>query len=322
MSLNICLSHILILFLLICSFRWMNLKQASLVGWEENLGAALDGFQLIMPRRYLRVKPQSACVQQHQAHPPQPSNQLPQHHQLLDTPPPQPLPPTVTGPILVPRKYLINACSGIHLLFLLFWLTPLCFYISSWPSNATNQSDSEGWDAWPTSSSASQNPSLSVPSAQLRQRSAFTPAAMTTGSSPSPVLGQVGSKTALLFVMLSSEKIQNCNFLSARVRKLRAYRLRPCIHGGQRKITTSTSTKMKYDFAHLFFNAGKKIILCWFNWVKCIVLVLTADNNGIGAAGYVVVRWAADWTERMVPQKLRQAHLYRGGTSCCYSNPQ
>uniref|UniRef100_A0A3P8N8J4 Intersectin-1 n=1 Tax=Astatotilapia calliptera TaxID=8154 RepID=A0A3P8N8J4_ASTCA len=61
--------------------------------------------------------------------------------------------------------------------------------ISSWPSNTTSQSDSEGWDAWPTSS-ASQNPSLSVPSAQLRQRSAFTPATMTTGSSPSPVLGQ------------------------------------------------------------------------------------------------------------------------------------
>lgn len=49
--------------------------------------------------------------------------------------------------------------------------------------------DSEGWDAWPTSSAA-QNPSLGVPSAQLRQRSAFTPATMTTGSSPSPVLGQ------------------------------------------------------------------------------------------------------------------------------------
>uniref|UniRef100_A0A8C5A0L9 Intersectin 1 (SH3 domain protein) n=1 Tax=Gadus morhua TaxID=8049 RepID=A0A8C5A0L9_GADMO len=50
-------------------------------------------------------------------------------------------------------------------------------------------SDSEGWDAWPTSST-NQNPSLSVPSAQLRQRSAFTPATMTSGSSPSPVLGQ------------------------------------------------------------------------------------------------------------------------------------
>lgn len=74
--------------------------------------------------------------------------------------------------------------------------------ISSWPSNATNQSDSEGWDAWPTSSSANQNPSLSVPSAQLRQRSAFTPAAMTTGSSPSPVLGQVGLKSALSLVLL------------------------------------------------------------------------------------------------------------------------
>ncbi|XP_035028516.2 intersectin-1 isoform X4 [Hippoglossus stenolepis] len=60
---------------------------------------------------------------------------------------------------------------------------------TTWPSNTASQSDSEGWDAWPTSST-SQNPSLSVPSAQLRQRSAFTPATMTTGSSPSPVLGQ------------------------------------------------------------------------------------------------------------------------------------
>lgn len=186
----------------------MNLKQVNLVGWEENSGVALDGFQPTMLRGYLRVKPQSACVQQPQPHPLQPSSQLPQHHQLLDTPPPQLLPPTVTGPILVPRKYLVNICSGIHLLFL-FWLTRLCFYISSWPSNATNQSDSEGWDAWPTSSSASQNPSLSVPSAQLRQRSAFTPAAMTTGSSPSPVLGQVGSKTALFFLWLSCSLQKN-----------------------------------------------------------------------------------------------------------------
>ncbi|XP_070398703.1 intersectin-1 isoform X5 [Nothobranchius furzeri] len=62
-------------------------------------------------------------------------------------------------------------------------------FSTTWPSNTTSQSDSEGWDAWPTSS-ANQNPSLSVPSAQLRQRSAFTPATMTTGSSPSPVLGQ------------------------------------------------------------------------------------------------------------------------------------
>uniref|UniRef100_A0A3B3CA80 Intersectin 1 (SH3 domain protein) n=1 Tax=Oryzias melastigma TaxID=30732 RepID=A0A3B3CA80_ORYME len=62
-------------------------------------------------------------------------------------------------------------------------------FSTNWPPNTASQSDSEGWDAWPTSS-ANQNPSLSVPSAQLRQRSAFTPATMTTGSSPSPVLGQ------------------------------------------------------------------------------------------------------------------------------------
>ncbi|XP_034056150.1 LOW QUALITY PROTEIN: intersectin-1-like [Gymnodraco acuticeps] len=60
---------------------------------------------------------------------------------------------------------------------------------TTWPSNSASQSESEGWDAWPTSTT-NQNPSLSVPSAQLRQRSAFTPATLTTGSSPSPVLGQ------------------------------------------------------------------------------------------------------------------------------------
>ncbi|XP_077351617.1 intersectin-1 isoform X3 [Festucalex cinctus] len=63
-------------------------------------------------------------------------------------------------------------------------------FSTTWPSNTSSQMDSEGWDAWPTSSAAAQNPSLGVPSAQLRQRSAFTPATMTTGSSPSPVLGQ------------------------------------------------------------------------------------------------------------------------------------
>ncbi|XP_061822656.1 intersectin-1 isoform X1 [Nerophis lumbriciformis] len=62
-------------------------------------------------------------------------------------------------------------------------------FSTTWPSNTSSQTDSEGWDAWPTSSAAP-NPSLSVPSAQQRQRSAFTPATMTTGSSPSPVLGQ------------------------------------------------------------------------------------------------------------------------------------
>lgn len=62
-------------------------------------------------------------------------------------------------------------------------------FSTTWPANAGSQPENEGWDAWP-SSSTPQNPSLSVPSAQLRQRSAFTPATMTTGSSPSPVLGQ------------------------------------------------------------------------------------------------------------------------------------
>ncbi|XP_036396037.1 intersectin-1-like isoform X2 [Megalops cyprinoides] len=57
-------------------------------------------------------------------------------------------------------------------------------FSTTWPSNAAEKPEADGWDAWPT------QPSLSVPSAgQLRQRSAFTPATL-TGSSPSPVLGQ------------------------------------------------------------------------------------------------------------------------------------
>ncbi|XP_072556765.1 intersectin-1-like isoform X3 [Paramormyrops kingsleyae] len=57
-------------------------------------------------------------------------------------------------------------------------------FSSTWPSNASEKSESDAWDPWPT------QPALSVPSAgQRRQRSAFTPAAL-TGSSPSPVLGQ------------------------------------------------------------------------------------------------------------------------------------
>lgn len=63
----------------------------------------------------------------------------------------------------------------------------------------------------------------------------------------------------LALLMFSSEKIQNCNFLSARVRKLRVYRLRPCIHGGQRRITTSTSTKMKYSLLTYFSTHAMKV---------------------------------------------------------------
>lgn len=55
-----------------------------------------------------------------------------------------------------------------------------------WPSTA-EKPETDNWDAWAA------QPSLTVPSAgQLRQRSAFTPATA-TGSSPSPVLGQVSS---------------------------------------------------------------------------------------------------------------------------------
>ncbi|XP_069034836.1 intersectin-1 isoform X5 [Lepisosteus oculatus] len=57
-------------------------------------------------------------------------------------------------------------------------------FSSTWPSNNSEKTEGDGWDAWPT------QPSLTVPSTgQLRQRSAFTPATI-TGSSPSPVLGQ------------------------------------------------------------------------------------------------------------------------------------
>ncbi|KFV15203.1 Intersectin-1, partial [Pterocles gutturalis] len=57
-------------------------------------------------------------------------------------------------------------------------------FSSTWPTNASEKLETDNWDAWAA------QPSLTVPSAgQLRQRSAFTPAAV-TGSSPSPVLGQ------------------------------------------------------------------------------------------------------------------------------------
>ncbi|XP_010285482.1 PREDICTED: intersectin-1, partial [Phaethon lepturus] len=57
-------------------------------------------------------------------------------------------------------------------------------FSSTWPTNASEKPETDNWDAWAA------QPSLTVPSAgQLRQRSAFTPAAV-TGSSPSPVLGQ------------------------------------------------------------------------------------------------------------------------------------
>lgn len=94
-----------------------------------------------------------------------------------------------------------------------------------------------------------------------------------------------------LIVLFSSEKIQNSNFVSTRVRKLRVCRLRPCIPGGQRRTTTSTSTKMKYVFAHLYFKACNANVLCYSNlFFLSQFFVLNADNNSIGAAGYVVVR--------------------------------
>lgn len=92
-------------------------------------------------------------------------------------------------------------------------------------------------------------------------------------------------------VMFSSERKlkKKCNFLSTRERKLRVSRLRPCIPGGQRRITTSTSTKMKYIFifqcmrfrcfvSHFFVSLDKTYCCCFY-----------ADNNSVGAAGYVVV---------------------------------
>lgn len=61
---------------------------------------------------------------------------------------------------------------------------PPLFYFR-WPASTSDKQETDNWDAWAA------QPSLTVPSAgQLRQRSAFTPATV-TGSSPSPVLGQV-----------------------------------------------------------------------------------------------------------------------------------
>lgn len=175
----------------------MNPRQVNPVGWEVNSGDALVGFRPTMQSGYLRAKHRSVSEQQPQPRLHQLSSQLQRLRQRRDKPPPPHPPLTVTGPILAPRKSSWLPClfffGCINNIFtpIFQYTTRLVLYISSWPSNTASQSESEGWDAWPTSSSTSQNPSLNVPSAQLRQRSAFTPATMTTGSSPSPVLGQV-----------------------------------------------------------------------------------------------------------------------------------
>lgn len=69
----------------------------------------------------------------------------------------------------------------------------------------------------------------------------------------------------LLFCWL--RKNENCNVLFTRERKLRASRLRPCIPGGQRRTTTSTSIKTKYVF-FLFCS-----LLFQFMQVKCFLSV-------------------------------------------------
>lgn len=182
-----------------CIHRWMNPRQGNPAGWEVNSGVAQVGSRLIMLSGYLRARRQSASGQPLQPRPRQPSSQWRRLRQRLEKPHPPHRPPIATGPILAPREssdslILSHLVCGQHFKVYLLLKKHLFPYecISSWPSNTTSQSESEGWDAWPSSSSsANQNPSLSVPSAQLRQRSAFTPATMTTGSSPSPVLGQV-----------------------------------------------------------------------------------------------------------------------------------
>ncbi|XP_013878187.1 intersectin-1 [Austrofundulus limnaeus] len=142
--------------------EWVDESQTGEPGW---LGGELRGRTGWFPANYAERIPESeAPVSLHSTS----SATPPSAHQPVATPPPAPGHSSISTS---------SANSN--------WAD----FSTTWPSNTTSQSDSEGWDAWPTSS-ANQNPSLSVPSAQLRQRSAFTPATMTTGSSPSPVLGQ------------------------------------------------------------------------------------------------------------------------------------
>lgn len=74
-------------------------------------------------------------------------------------------------------------CSALRSAYCLWRV----LFTSRWPSSSNEKPETDNWDTWAA------QPSLTVPSAgQLRQRSAFTPATA-TGSSPSPVLGQVGA---------------------------------------------------------------------------------------------------------------------------------
>lgn len=68
------------------------------------------------------------------------------------------------------------------------------------------------------------------------------------------------------------------------------------------------------------------LFLAWYDLldpVELIIPFVSADHNSIRAAGHVVVGWAADRTERLVPQKLCQAHLgHHDCTHGCSSTQQ
>ncbi|KAM9726715.1 LOW QUALITY PROTEIN: intersectin-1 [Menidia menidia] len=145
--------------------EWVDESQTGEPGW---LGGELRGRTGWFPANYAERIPESEAPISLRATPPSAT-------------PPSATPPSATPPSAPPAPGQATSSSSVN--------SNWADFSTTWPSNTPSQSDGEGWDAWPTSSS-NQNPSLSVPSAQLRQRSAFTPATMTTGSSPSPVLGQ------------------------------------------------------------------------------------------------------------------------------------
>lgn len=56
----------------------------------------------------------------------------------------------------------------------------------------------------------------------------------------------------------------------------------------------------------------------WHHWSD----LMNADHYSVGAAGHVVAGWTSERTERLVPKKLRQAHLSQHGAPCWRCGPQ
>jgi len=138
--------------------EWVDESQTGEPGW---LGGELKGKTGWFPANYAEKIPENEAPAPVKPGPDPASAPAPK---LAVREPPTPVAVTAPEPSTTPNNW--------------------ADFSSTWPTSTSEKPETDNWDAWAA------QPSLTVPSAgQLRQRSAFTPAT-TTGSSPSPVLGQ------------------------------------------------------------------------------------------------------------------------------------